>query len=277
MSEAAHPWHGVDATAGQKAAMRAIADRIEWKQRSLLIADEIGMGKTLIAATLVDAVVKAGGRVAIVIPPGIGNQWRQELGRVDPKFAPLLPLRSIWILLDAFRDPEQAKTDRRVENRKRQYNARRLQKELPAAGSTWQHEKILLLSHNLARFQWTDKLSQRAAELIGQFNKASDGKRRYISGGSSEKKFARELAEKLFKAESGDIEGFRIRIKALSPQKQLDAYLGLALGSFDLVILDEAHKGRRSDFVHQPRIGIDLTEAKALLPPRPYCDANRNR
>ena len=78
----ANPWHGVVATDGQKAALAAMADRIDIKQRALLIADEVGMGKTLIAATLADAVVKAGGRVAVVIPPGIGTQWRKEFSRV---------------------------------------------------------------------------------------------------------------------------------------------------------------------------------------------------
>lgn len=72
--------------AGQCATLDAIADRIV--DHGLLIADEVGMGKTRVAAALVSAVVGAGGRVAILVPPVLGYQWEHELregGAPSPK------------------------------------------------------------------------------------------------------------------------------------------------------------------------------------------------
>lgn len=67
------------------------------------IADEVGMGKTRIAVTLASSVIRSGGRVAILVPPGLGAQWQDELrgGGVE---APKL-LRSLWQFLSAWREP----------------------------------------------------------------------------------------------------------------------------------------------------------------------------
>ena len=48
----------------------------------MIIADEVGMGKTRIAAVVARAVTEAGGRVAILVPPGLGYQWQEELRHV---------------------------------------------------------------------------------------------------------------------------------------------------------------------------------------------------
>src|ERR1700722_18346426 len=63
--------------AGQRASLRVIAKRIA--SNGLVLADEVGMGKTRISVSLARAVVEAGGRVAILIPPGLGFQWADEL------------------------------------------------------------------------------------------------------------------------------------------------------------------------------------------------------
>ena len=62
---------------GQCGSLHAIADRIP--NNGLVIADEVGMGKTRIAVALAKSVVKCGGRVAILVPPGLGFQWKSEL------------------------------------------------------------------------------------------------------------------------------------------------------------------------------------------------------
>jgi SNF2 family DNA or RNA helicase len=66
---------------GQRASLRAIADRIPYN--GIVIADEVGMGKTRIAVALARCVVRAGGRVAILVPPGLGYQWGDELRAGD--------------------------------------------------------------------------------------------------------------------------------------------------------------------------------------------------
>ena len=44
----------------------------------MIIADEVGMGKTRIACVLAKAVIQAKGRVAVVAPTSLGDQWQEE-------------------------------------------------------------------------------------------------------------------------------------------------------------------------------------------------------
>src|SRR5258707_12188837 len=62
--------------AGQRASLKAIAARIA--SNGIVIADEVGMGKTRIAAYVANAVARSGGRCAVLIPPGLGFQWQAE-------------------------------------------------------------------------------------------------------------------------------------------------------------------------------------------------------
>src|SRR5688572_15095902 len=66
---------------GQASSLRAVADRLP--NNGIIIADEVGMGKTRIAVVVAKAVIAAGGRVAILVPPGLGYQWGEELRKVD--------------------------------------------------------------------------------------------------------------------------------------------------------------------------------------------------
>ena len=53
---------------GQRASVLALAERIG--EHGVVLADEVGMGKTRIAVELICAVNEAGGRAAIIAPPG---------------------------------------------------------------------------------------------------------------------------------------------------------------------------------------------------------------
>jgi SNF2 family DNA or RNA helicase len=64
---------------GQRASLRVMSDRIA--KNGLVLADEVGMGKTRIAVALARAVVESGGRAAILVPPGLGFQWLDESAR----------------------------------------------------------------------------------------------------------------------------------------------------------------------------------------------------
>ena len=87
---------------GQKASLLAIAKRLP--QNGVILADEVGMGKTRVAVCLALAVQKAGGRVAILVPPGLGYQWNEELQQVGVQVPPLL--RTFFQYLEAWSDPE---------------------------------------------------------------------------------------------------------------------------------------------------------------------------
>ena len=47
-------------------------------QSGVVLADEVGTGKTRIACAVVHAVLKAGGRAAVVVPHGLMHQWIAE-------------------------------------------------------------------------------------------------------------------------------------------------------------------------------------------------------
>jgi hypothetical protein len=89
---------------GQLASLKAIAQSLV-SVPGMVIADEVGMGKTRIAVDLVRSVIEAGGRVAILVPPGLSFQWREELkaGGVD---APRM-VRSLWSYLQAWQSDSE--------------------------------------------------------------------------------------------------------------------------------------------------------------------------
>ncbi len=67
--------------AGQCASLRWIAKRLQ--HHGIVLADEVGTGKTRIACAVVQAVVESGGRAAVVVPHGLMHQWVDEAWKLD--------------------------------------------------------------------------------------------------------------------------------------------------------------------------------------------------
>jgi hypothetical protein len=65
---------------GQQDSLKWISKRIP--KNGIIIADEVGMGKTRIALLTMMAVLEEGGTVVAVVPPGLLYQWRQEAEEV---------------------------------------------------------------------------------------------------------------------------------------------------------------------------------------------------
>jgi hypothetical protein len=232
---------------GQRASLRAIARRIG--TNGLVIADEVGMGKTRIAVELTHCVVESGGRVAILIPPGLGYQWQAELrdgGMVDTP--PIL--RSLWAYFSA-------------------WEADVLEQQRP-----WFDEKVVPISH--AFTNW--RLGQNAAtwrwgllpEIYARWRAAIEG--RYPRGYHE---FAREssyswvsnAASSIIRAipDGADSPARRQLNRLLKDitwpaplssveygngrtlRESLERSVGLGLGVFDLVVIDEAHKSRGTE------------------------------
>ena len=61
---------------GQEDSLQWISRRI--KENGIIIADEVGLGKTRLALLVMIAVLEEGGSVVAVVPPGLLYQWRQE-------------------------------------------------------------------------------------------------------------------------------------------------------------------------------------------------------
>ena len=89
---------------GQRASLRAIASRIV--NNGVVVADEVGMGKTRIAVEVVRCVIKCGGRVAILVPPGLGYQWQAELRDGEINDVPPI-LRSLGAYLAPWAENQQ--------------------------------------------------------------------------------------------------------------------------------------------------------------------------
>jgi hypothetical protein len=62
---------------GQEDTLAFVADRLQ-VQPGVLVADEVGLGKTRVALAVVEAVIEQGGTAGVVVPPGFLYQWREE-------------------------------------------------------------------------------------------------------------------------------------------------------------------------------------------------------
>ncbi|OXJ26060.1 MULTISPECIES: DEAD/DEAH box helicase [Burkholderia] len=232
---------------GQRASLRAIARRLP--ENGLIIADEVGMGKTRIAVAVARAVIDCGGRVAILVPPGLGYQWRSELrdGKVQ---SPLL-LRSLWQYLCAWQNDD------------------------PALREPWFDERAVLISHAFANWSlggnrqaWRWRLLPALCARWREPRRGSQSSRR----GDRELEYLRRAVAGIVEAASidadapmaqrlttlvGDMmpaDGRRMGLNDAAAYRSggtlrpaLERAVGAGLGAFDLVIIDEAHKSRGDD------------------------------
>lgn len=240
---------------GQCASIRMIAQRVRGERRALLIADEVGMGKTRIAAALISAVRSCGGRAAIVMPAGLGAQWQKELAIFDPDHRTLMPLRSYESFIRGFaREGHDGLRQGWQERHNAKLNDRRQQRELPER--SWQDEKILMISHAFARM--TFPLPENGSlpwrrELMPAFEALCKGRRRNMrEGGRGERHATHEAARAAFAtlaAEPLPMEWARDwrRMPSEDFRRAVLPVIGRALGRFDLVVIDEAHKARGED------------------------------
>lgn len=234
----------IDLNDGQAASLREIAKRLP--NNGVIIADEVGMGKTRIAASVANAVIAEGGRVAILVPPGLGYQWGDELRNAGVD-APLI-LRSLWQYLKAW------------ENEKKP--------------SPWFNESALVISHsftnwrlseNTASWRWT-----LLPEIYARWTKLHRGRwpSHYRDNEILSDKWVRQAAESIVGSLRNSLERFPFRkfVHELAESTPwpaalnageygrnarlrpcLERAVGLGMGVFDLVIIDEAHKSRGQD------------------------------
>lgn len=229
---------------GQAASLRELAKRLP--NNGVIIADEVGMGKTRIAAAVSRSVVAAGGRVAILVPPGLGYQWNDELRNAGFDAPPIL--RSLWQYLQAWGADEK--------------------------NTSWFEEPTLVISHSFTNWRLGEKAaSWRWAllpEIYARWRKQSNGRwpRNYLENEALSDRWVQQAAERIVGAISDGPKARPARkfIQELSEKTPwpgaltareyghnaqlrpwLERAVGLGLGVFDLVIIDEAHKSRGQD------------------------------
>lgn len=229
---------------GQAATLRELAKRLPIN--GVIIADEVGMGKTRIAAAVARSVIAEGGRVAVLVPPGLGYQWSDELRNVEVHAPPIL--RSLWQYLQAWETADDS--------------------------DPWFEATALVISHSFSNW----RLGERTApwrwtllpEIYARWRKHSYGRwpRDYVENKILGDEWVQQAAASIVGAISASREGHPARsfVNEMSEKTpwpgalnageygrtaQLRSWLeravGLGLGVFDLVIVDEAHKSRGDD------------------------------
>lgn len=231
---------------GQRASLCAIASRIV--KNGVVIADEVGMGKTRIAVELARCVIKTGGRVAILVPPGLGYQWQAELRDGGLNDVPLI-LRSLHAYLKAWDTDED-------EHQQPWFEKQAVM--VSHAFTNWR------LGENAAVWRWAlvPELYARWREITGErLPRGYHGNDTLASGwvcsevaksiSAAIPKNSRHPCRRLL-GQLSDVQWPRpLDAAEYSKYEELRHWLercvGIGLGLFDLVIIDEAHKNRGSE------------------------------
>ncbi|WAP70082.1 DEAD/DEAH box helicase family protein [Jiella pelagia] len=225
---------------GQCDSLWAIAERIP--RHGLILADEVGLGKTRIAVAVAKAVTDCGGRVAILVPPTLGFQWQEELRHGGlPDVPPILRSDHQW--RSAWAPDEHPKP--------------------------WFAEPVVILSHGFTNWRIHADPHGRTAllpMLVGLARRAA-GNRRAPRGfnefadsvWSSIHCAAESIAAHCSERRDGPLWRTFIEFADMDwasardgghfqsgedNRRGLHRAVGLGLGAFDLVVVDEAHKSR---------------------------------
>lgn len=243
----------------QRDSIRCVARMLQ--DNGVLIADEVGLGKTRIAVVVADAVLAASGRVAILVPPVLGNQWSKELWEGSPsvrhqnaderhRFGQVLRSLAGYAgqSAEAYENESSWLLERQLLMLSHSFTNWRLGRRsdpwrwamLPLLYGEWRKRSGQRFPKGFSRF--TDGFlkgdscgiwcaAEKTAEILEKLPQSTEMRRRM-------KQIMEEVAwpEAIIRPELYDKRG--------SYRPLFEQAVGLGLGEFDLVIIDEAHKGR---------------------------------
>lgn len=229
--------------AGQRASLRVFGQRLP--ENGLVLADEVGMGKTRIAVQAMESVVRCGGRVAVLIPSGLGYQWQREL--VGGGLITEHVLRGVLGFMAGWGGD---------------------------GVEPWTRRQVVVLSHAFSNWQIRGNADARRwiilPALIATLRERMDavsGARpmrevRNSPGGEGALRAAAAIADVLLKKPPPGAHSLLefARTTQWAPLMRPSEYVagtecrrmlmkavGLGFGRFDLVVVDEAHKSRGKD------------------------------
>ena len=241
-------------TSGQRASLWAVAERLNGgagnESRGVIIADDVGMGKTRVATAVAAAVREAGGRVAIVIPAGLRFQWHAEMrddGLVAPPFLHTLD-RLLWVEPGTEDDPATANVILASHGFTNWRMGGGGQGREGTHASRWGLLPALIAE---AAIENRGRAPQGYAAMKKTFynytaERAQRTYQRLLAEADSDGlKFLRDLADRLnwtnLFCEPKNY------TKDADNRWRLERAIGLNLGRFDLIIIDEAHKSRAGE------------------------------
>ncbi len=223
--------------AGQEDSLRWIAMQLR-TQPGVLVADEVGLGKTRLAVALAVCVAATGGRVAVLIPPGLAFQWKDE--ELPSLLRQLGLLQPVWL------------RDRREQPRTRFL---RTYADLFAGEGSYpltEAGTILFISHGFG----LPTGNVRRAELwaLPYLAKAAAGLSAWGAGQLAtterQQKAACHAATNCsaqVRVELAGLAGGRPSSKVVKDPAAamlFEHLIGTLIGDIDLMVVDEAHKAR---------------------------------
>ncbi len=244
--------------AGQDASLQWLRGSLA-AQPGVLIADEVGLGKTRLAIALAACVARCGGQVAIVIPPGLAFQWRDEelAGFVRQAGDLGVPWLKTWRpgnrLLRTFRD-------------------------LFTTGEGFpvsRHTPITFISHTfgLPRTETVRRPELWALPFMLK-KELVDGRKVRGAGKLIISEFQRDAVEWLVKhGSASSLKSVRTgQLGKPSPgafsdganRELFEDLVGQLVGQFDLIIIDEAHKSRAGDDATKKEKAAETTRMSRL-------------
>lgn len=223
--------------AGQIDGLKALAASM--RNHGAVLADEVGMGKTRIAVALALAVKRSGGRVAIVVPPVVAPQWREEITKAGESCKDIL--RSFDGLMREYETDGAARRGDALVILSHRFGDVRAQ----TSGKRWRADLLKLIVRD------ADRKIRNGCRLAQWRMPGVELAAREIMKQAEGCHFTEASVEAIVQEFRGldkrnKLDDFRSScFENCSPElKLLERTLGLALGPFDLVIIDEAHKTR---------------------------------
>ncbi|RJR21408.1 MAG: hypothetical protein C4582_07940 [Desulfobacteraceae bacterium] len=277
---------------GQQDSLKWISERLP--ENGIIIADEVGMGKTRIALLTMMAVLEEGGKVVAVVPPGLLYQWRQEAEEVMRAlnsisrqqiytWTPVL-LRTFEDLFEVIGERDRYPLANTKENRwvliSQTFDLYRVRStahcwriELPALVRA--HRAISEGAHG--RDKWIQYRRQRRIEGLNYqeypWLYMEDKAAKYLSNRTYSQEYLTILHNENIRP---NIDGYHVADEICAEFFQLDQpgrkllmhLVGKLIGPIDLLVMDEAHKSREDGEKPQKRLGRLLNE---ILIPSKQC------
>ena len=235
---------------GQRDSLAWIGKRLQ--EGGVVLADEVGTGKTRIACAIVRAVIDAGGRAAVVVPHGLIHQWETEMQKLAADATPAKVMTTMADFVAA---------------------ARSNCAEWASLAPNTRNSEWMLLSHGFRSpqvragnwpAQWRVALPSYVRAELSSVARRRDARTKIGRLLNEPNEILQRIAGEVSECVCGDDRGkLRARIDRLTVYKHggnnhalieelqgdegrrlMEDLLGLWLGPFDLIVIDEAHKSR---------------------------------